>query len=189
METILVRHAQSEYNAGLTKFLDSDISEQGMIQAKAVSQYILERFPNIKEFTGFVSPYRRCLQTARVISQHTGLSFHVTPGPREIMTKYDTFMLENHKEHFPEFTWGHDERLVFLNETDEQFIDRIKSFHDSVNHIDKKIIVSHGTPINTFYELSCQIPPTADTVKYVRNCSVSYIRDGVGELFDHVSWV
>ena len=176
-ELLLIRHGQSQYNAQLTKYLDSELTEEGMEQARITGKFLKDEFGHINEFVGITSPYMRCLQTARIIREETGLHFTVNPGPREIMVKYSEAEVKNKREHFSEFVWNHMDDLFFVQESEQEFIDRMKSFHDSLEH-EKVVIVSHGTPCNTIYEFATGIPATADTTNFVKNCSISYAREG-----------
>jgi broad specificity phosphatase PhoE len=184
-EMILVRHGESQYNVKLTKELDSELTPNGINQAKVTGQYLKDNFDHISTFVGITSPYFRCLQTSRIIKDITGISFIVHPGPREIMTTYSSALVKNHREQFPEFTWEHEHDLIFDNETEEEFISRIKTFHEGLEH-QKMLIVSHGTSVNTLYEFSVGLRGTADTVNFVKNCSISYVRDRLGIYFGKI---
>lgn len=186
-ELLLIRHGQSQYNAKLTLCLDSELTTNGIEQARITGKFLKDKFGNINEFIGITSPYMRCLQTARIIREETGLNFAVNPGPREIMLNYPEAEVKNKKEHFPEFTWNHVDDLFFIQESEQEFIDRMKVFHDSLEH-EKVIVVSHGTPCNTIYEFAIGITATADTTNFVKNCSISYARDGKGVWFGKTAY-
>jgi broad specificity phosphatase PhoE len=101
------------------------------------------------------------------------------------MLKYLTAEVKNHREQFPEFIWEHEHDLVFKMETVGEYLARMEDFHKSLRH-EKLVIVSHGTPVNTIYEFSIGLPPGADTVNFVRNCAISYSRNGQGVWFGKV---
>jgi len=184
-ELILIRHGESQYNAYLTDHLDSELTPKGIEQARITGKFLKEQFGDIHNFVGITSPYLRCLQTSRIIREETGLEFTVNPGPREIMMKYQAAEVKNQQEKFPEFIWNHNNDLFFSQESDTQFIARIKAFHDSLNH-EKLVVISHGTPVNTIYEFALGLKANADTVNFVKNCSVSYVRNGEGIWFGKV---
>jgi broad specificity phosphatase PhoE len=184
-ELILIRHGESQYNACLTDHLDSELTHKGIEQARITGKFLKEQFGHIHNFVGITSPYIRCLQTSRILREETGLEFTVNPGPREIMMKYQAAEVKNRRDKFPEFVWNHDDDLFFSQESDIQFINRIKDFHDSLNH-EKLVVVSHGTPVNTIYEFALGLKANADTVNFVKNCSVSYVRNGEGIWFGKV---
>ena len=186
-ELILVRHGESQYNAFLTDHLDSELTPAGIEQARVTGKFLREQFGNIQTFFGITSPYRRCLQTSRIIREETGLEFTVSPGPREIMLKYESAEVKNHQEHFPEFIWQHSNDLLFKMETVDQYISRMVQFHKSLSH-EKALIVSHGTPVNTIFELTTGLEAKADTVNFVRNCAISYARNGEGIWFGKVAY-
>ena len=62
---IFIRHAESEYNAGMTDDYDSVITENGARQVARTAQY-LARSHSDPKLVGYVSPYRRALETAMV---------------------------------------------------------------------------------------------------------------------------
>jgi len=181
-ELILIRHGESQYNAYLTDHLDSELTPKGVEQARITGKFLKEQFGHISNFTGITSPYMRCLQTSSIIREETGLDFTVNPGPREIMMKYQSAEVKNRQELFPEFVWNHDNDLFFSQESDMQFIARMKAFHDSLDQ-ERLVIVSHGTPVNTIYEFALGLNAGADTVNFVKNCSLSYVRNGEGIWF------
>lgn len=174
IKRLIVRHAQSGYNAGFTANLDSEITEEGIKQGNATSGFLYDQFPDIKEFYGITSPYHRCLQTSNIIHQKTGIKFLVSPGPREIMTEYEECEVENRAHLFPHFEWSFEGNLKFKRETAEEFVERITKFVDTLDH-KKLLIVTHGSPVTTLYERFLNMPGTADTMNFVRNCAISYI--------------
>lgn len=184
-ELILVRHGESQYNAYLTDHLDSELTPKGIEQARTTGKFLKEQFGHINNFVGITSPYMRCLQTSRIIREETGLEFTVNPGPREIMMKYQAAEVKNHQEKFPEFIWNHSDDLFFTQESDKQFVARMKAFHDSLKH-EKLVVISHGTPVNTMYEFAVGLNGGADTINFVKNCSLSYVRNGEGIWFGKV---
>lgn len=225
-ELILIRHGESQYNVGLTDFLDSELTENGIKQVKATGKFLREHFGHLQNFVGLTSPYLRCLQTSRILREETGLEFRVTPAPREIMCKYDSVVIPARKEEFPEFVWNlpcpsqhwKEDAWHFFNESEEKFVDRIMEFvgtdkpasitpgkiskggqnppNDSFKRPsppnskyrlnDKTIIVSHGTPVSSMYEIALGINRRPDTDSYVRNASITYIRNNEGVWFGKI---
>jgi hypothetical protein len=76
-ELLLIRHAESEFNAKETKDLDSALTRNGRRQAIEVSAFLKRKFDDIKNWRGFVSPLLRTLQTAKIIHEHTDIRFDV----------------------------------------------------------------------------------------------------------------
>lgn len=177
-ELILVRHGQSEYNIKLTNELDSQLTAVGIQQAHETGRYIKANF-DLSEFIAITSPYKRCLQTARILREETGLDFSVHLGPREIMIHYDLAEIKNHREIFPEFNWEHEHDLILNRETEADFLVRMKEFHQEIKH-PKLLVVSHGSPVNTIYEYASGLDAGVDCVTFVKNCSISYVKDGKG---------
>ena len=76
MDIYLVRHGESQANAGLTDELDSHLTEYGRQQAIATGK----RFASSGISRIFVSPFRRTLETAAPICAGTGLKASLEPG-------------------------------------------------------------------------------------------------------------
>lgn len=180
-ELILIRHGESKYNAMLTDNLDSELTEKGIAQAKATGKFLREHFGHIQNFIGITSPYMRCLQTSRIIKEETGLEFFVDHGPREIMVHYEEVSIPDRSELFPEFIWT-SFPPTFYKETFDQFIERMKKYVGDFEH-EKALVVSHGTPVGSLFELTLGREHKPDTEFYPDNASVSYIRNGEGIWF------
>jgi glucosyl-3-phosphoglycerate phosphatase len=78
---ILLRHGQTEYNAGdrMQGQLDTDLSELGRLQAKSAAKSLAERAP-----AAIVSSdLRRALDTATALGEHTGLTVTTDTRLRE----------------------------------------------------------------------------------------------------------
>jgi probable phosphoglycerate mutase len=75
MELYLLRHGQSEANAGLTDNLDSGLTPLGRQQADAAA----ERLAGLALDVVFVSPLLRTLETAEPICRSTGLKAVLYP--------------------------------------------------------------------------------------------------------------
>lgn len=190
-EYIFVRHGQSQYNAGFTRNLDSDLTDIGIKQATETSKYLLENIPNISEFYGVVSPYHRCLQTAKIIHDITGLSFQVKTFPREDMTTYDECKVVNRKDIFDTFHWDedHQEDFHFTNESLDDFFLRMENYIQNKENRLKTIIVSHANPIKFMHHivLGNKLENILD-IHYPKNCSVSHIKNKESVLWNHIPW-
>lgn len=177
-EYVMIRHGESEYNAHLTDNLDSPLTKFGEQQIRKTAHFLAENLSNLTSFVGITSPYLRCLQSARIIREVTGVEFEVDAGVREVMIQYDECSVPCRKDEFLEFQWPSDCGWTFFREQPEQFIQRIQEHARRVRTKNKALIVSHGTPVNTFFECLSGTKPTADVVDYVKNASISYIRGG-----------
>lgn len=189
MKLILIRHGESEYNASLTKNLDSNLTIRGKEQAILTGRFLKENVPDIEDFTFLTSPYARCLQTSDCIKDQIEKNVvKVNAGPREIMVNYEQVKIKNRKKDYPHFDWNHDHDLEFFQETDDEFVERMHIFYKELieSSLEKVIVVSHGSPVNTIFEIASGLDGKADTMNYVRNCSISYIKDGEKIWFDKV---
>jgi broad specificity phosphatase PhoE len=187
-EFITIRHGESQYNALLTDNLDSELTPKGVAQARATGKFLKEHFGHIQDFMAFTSPYLRCLQTSQLIQEETGLEFTVTPGPRECMVHYERVEVPNRMEQFPQFVWNipcrskhfFGQSWQFHMETEDEFINRMSDFMEESKTHQKAIIVSHGTPVQTMYEMRLGIVNPPNITTCVANATVSYARNGEG---------
>ncbi len=90
MRIFLLRHAQSEANAGLSEAIDCGLTELGRCQSATVAQVLA----GIGVSHVLSSPYRRCLETAEVIRT-------VTAAPAEFWPAVH----EHHHQPFPAGQW------------------------------------------------------------------------------------
>lgn len=192
-ERLFVRHGQSKYNAGFTKNLDSDLTPIGIQQATAAGNYLRDNIPDIKEFSGVTSPYHRCLQTAEIIHDITGMQFQVKALPREDMTTYDECRVVNRKDVFDKFHWDedHSNDFHFQKETIEEFFDRMKKYIEGENH-PKLLVVSHASPILLMHHILLghdDVWKIMDKrLNFPTNCSISHIKEKESVRWNHVPW-
>ena len=126
-QIILIRHGQSEANAGLSTEPDCALTPLGVEQARQVAARLTQEV-DLSQFNLLVSPYRRARQTADVIAQNFGRTFQVHPLTRE---------------------WGPEcaiDGAVYEQETREQLIERMRNVHQQLAG-GRHIIVSHAAPI------------------------------------------
>jgi broad specificity phosphatase PhoE len=137
-ELLLIRHGQSEANAGKSKEPDCALSELGQQQALLLAQRLAHL--DLTGFVGVTSPYLRAVQTADCIAQFTGLTFVIDEAIRE---------------------WGDPVTIKgkqYLRDTIEQLIDRLQGFLDR-NRDGKLVVVSHGSPLALLTQLAWGEPP------------------------------
>src|SRR5690606_31565132 len=94
---------------------------------------------NLKNYIGFTSPFRRCLETAKIISHITDIKFIVDPTlvePIENIT-----WLNNHSNDFPDFKWETSKPFRFCSENFKSYINRVANRGSSFP--DKTIAISH----------------------------------------------
>lgn len=86
--------------------LDPGLSNEGINEVIQVARQILQF--NLTGFTGYTSPMRRCLETARIVHEYTGLTFSVAPELMEtppFLNEGETFFLKKHCDQFPNYNW------------------------------------------------------------------------------------
>lgn len=107
MEIFLVRHGQSQANAGLTAHLDSGLTEIGKEQAKRTAKRLAAE--HLTE--AFTSPLRRTLETISYICKANDLIAEVTPEACEYFSHhnpgYATFPGLSSEEITAQFPFAH----------------------------------------------------------------------------------
>ena len=193
MEIILIRHGQSEANAGITDHQDSELTELGQRQAIATAAFLKKKLGSGRGWIGIVSPFLRALQTAAPIADALDLSFTANWDVREIGEHDGGYHAENpavipdlRSDFHPRIdthqkgdgkSWDHP------RETAAEFATRITAFINKTKHQHKNVIVvSHGSPILMMGEVlrgrSGHCPAWTDQIT---NASVTWFR-GTTEL-------
>jgi broad specificity phosphatase PhoE len=133
VEVILVRHGESEYNVGVSKHLDSRLTERGREQSRKVAAELAEL--DLSDFAGIVSPYRRARDTAAIIAEATGVDFEVDELVRE---------------------WGQTviiEGRRYEHEPIDKVVERLRHFVEA-RRGQRLLVVSHGTPVAILTQLA-----------------------------------
>lgn len=201
MEALIIRHANSLHNQGLSKGLDSSVSKHpGCTQIQRLGRWLQQNF-DLSDFKGLTSPYLRTLQTSCGISKHTGLEFKVHGGLREyhIEKNHDDLREGGHslpkredefkdcKIVWPKSYWPDDSNF-YANETLDEFFERCQLFLDSLNQHGKYVFVSHGSPCRTLHHILCGHDLECVRSRYsgeeghftcsIKNASLTWIKDG-----------
>ena len=101
MRIYLLRHAQSEVNAGLSEAIDCGLTEPGRRQSAALAAALAR----IGLGHILASPYRRCLETAEIIRSATGAAGELWPAVHE-----------HHHAPFPAGSWPLPARSALLSQ-------------------------------------------------------------------------
>lgn len=102
MKIFLIRHGQTDWNlkGKIQGSCDIDLNETGILQAKELSEKILEsnyKFPII-----YTSPQKRALTTAQILSETTGVEYVPLKGLEEInLGGWEGLSWAEVKEKFP----------------------------------------------------------------------------------------
>jgi len=177
-EAILIRHAESYYNINESDDLDSDLTNRGIKQAEGVAWYLKDS-QDADGFKGYVSPFRRTLETARAIRQATGINFKVFPliseyGATWSKVPYQVFV-PNRSQEYPEYDWSlYEQGQLFTAETFHQFVDRMHKVLKS-ELSEKTLLVSHGAVVYTVVDLLVGGNVIEEGYQQVTNASVSKI--------------
>lgn len=201
MELILIRHAQSMFNAGQTEHLDSQITEKGIEQAHTTGKHLKENY-DFSKFKGFVSPFLRTLQTAKIINEYLKIDFEVCGGPREMLLhdhelgKKGVSVGNRSKEfgfYWPNEIWDRKDGVFYKPETFQSFMDRIKLFMGKLLVEEEKfLIISHASPVQAMYEFCLDealhevddfethevAPKILNNWDSIHNCSLTHVIDG-----------
>jgi len=152
MELLIIRHAESRRNMGVSYNLDSTLTDSGMKQACRTATWLYENF-KFEGYKGLVSPYYRTLQTASVISEVIESDFCVDDrlveyrfrNPNIINIPNRSLLFQNID--WPK-SWFDKKERRFDVESVDTFIDRSLEILLELKNSghDKYILVTHGTP-------------------------------------------
>lgn len=191
MEITLVRHGQSEANAGLTDFLDSPLTTLGGQQARLTAQ----RLRQAGLTKAYVSPLRRTLQTIAPLCEETSLPAEVYADICEYFNAawpgYKTFpglTPGQITEQFPFAFFGEtfpcssawwpseleDDALMYARAV--RVRDALLGLYAHTNeHI---LIVSHAETVGRLTEAFLRLPPDPEGPPWSDNCGVTLLRAG-----------
>ena len=164
VDIMLIRHGESEANAGRSSDADCSLSETGLEQARQLAQRLVNH--DLSGFVGLTSPYRRTMQTAEEIAKVTGISF----AEEEAVREWAGAATVNGR-HYPV-------------ESGEQLVERLADFLR--RHEGRKVVVSHAAPIAALVELvGGRTPDTSGPFwEGIENCCLLRLRT-TGMTSDH----
>ena len=191
MELFLVRHGQSEYNIGLTEYLDSGLTPLGRAQAdRTAARLADEGLTHV-----YVSPLRRTLQTAGPICAAAHLrgevmadvceyfsadnpAYHQFPGlsPAEMEREFPWAFVG---DSFPcELPWWPQtlETPIMLVRRAEQARDALLRLHAETDH--RILVVSHADTVGRLMEAFLRVAAYPDEPPWLENCSVTRLHVG-----------
>ncbi len=191
MEITLLRHGQSEANAGLTDFLDSPLTALGVAQARQTAQRL--RGEGLTQ--AYVSPLRRTLETITPFCEETGLPAEVYADVCEYFNAawpgYKTFpglTPAQIGEQFPFAFFGHtfpcseawwpqeleDDALMYARAV--RVRDALLGLYA---HTDARLlVVSHAETVGRLTEAFLRVPPASDGPPWSDNCGITRLRVG-----------
>jgi broad specificity phosphatase PhoE len=172
-EIILVRHAESMWNAKMSEDLDSTLTFNGVSQAQRLASFI-RKSVDCRGFIGFTSPFDRCLLTSMPIRRQTGIRFFVRPEIAEL----DGVEVPCRKDEYLDIEWGNYYTTTFHQEPSEVFLQRLRAFLESIPN--RSMIVTHGSVVQTMIEMALgvkvhQVPAWDNSIG---NASITHIRAG-----------
>lgn len=189
MEILLVRHGQSEANAGLTDFLDSDLTPLGREQARLTAK----RLRQAGLTKTYVSPLRRTLQTIQPVCEEidqpaevyadiceyfsaTYPGYRTFPGltPAQIRQQFpfaffgDTFPCSD--------AWwpqeSEDDALMYARAV--RVRDALLSLYAGTD--ERLLIVSHAETVGRLTEAFLRTPLTPEDPPWSDNCGLTHLR-------------
>ncbi len=195
MEVIIIRHGQSESNAGLTLELDSNLTDLGRKQAQATAEYLLDK-PIIEDAFSLailVSPFRRTLQTARPLLEKTGLRASVLPEMCEYFSDtnnaYRQFrgLTPEQMLHENPYVNVHDhpgDLSCWWPTTQEDMLAmyrRAEGVRDSLyrkyfGNVRQVVLFSHAEPIGRLVEALLRVDPDPNGPPWTDNCGINRLR-------------
>lgn len=189
MEILLVRHGQSEANAGLTDFLDSPLTALGREQAQATA----ERLRGEGLTKAYVSPLRRTLETIRPTCE-------AIDRPAEVYADVCEYFSARHPGYltFPGLTPTQIQKefpFTFFGDTfpcsdawwpqesedDALMYARAVRVRDALlglyaNTDERLLIVSHAETVGRLTEAFLRIPLTPDEPPWSDNCGITRLQ-------------
>jgi probable phosphoglycerate mutase len=191
MEVYLVRHGQSEYNIGLTDYLDSGLTEMGQEQAaRTAARLSDEGLTHI-----YVSPLRRTLETAGPICAAAHLRAEALPMACEFFSAnnpgYHTFPGLSPEQITHEFPWAFLgdafpveacwwpvklETPPMLVQRAEHVRDALLRLHAGTEH--RVLVISHADTVGRLMEVFLRSTPYPDEPPWMGNCSVTRLHCG-----------
>jgi broad specificity phosphatase PhoE len=189
MDIILVRHGQSEANAGLTDHLDSGLTSLGRRQAELTG----ERLKSGSITQAFVSPLRRTLETMQVICEKANLratafpAIHEYFSPRHVeYLKFEGLPETEIRAQFPLIDisdeipcgpqwWPRDlEDIEKAYARTERVCDFLCTRYSEP--VESILIVTHADPIGWMIETFTGTRTASESPPWVDNCSITRIR-------------
>ena len=165
-DVLLIRHGESEANAGTSDDCDCGLTALGREQSEKTGR-LLRRHFDLSGTIAITSPYRRARETAELIAQGSALAFRADPRVRE---------------------WGKDcviDGTSYPEETLAKAAIRLDVFLRLLIPSQRYVIVSHATPIFLMMQLltrgsvAAAIPHcTRDFWSAIKNCGVTQVREG-----------
>lgn len=188
MEIFLVRHGESEANAGLTDELDSDLTELGRAQAALTA----ERLRGEGLTRAYVSPLRRTLQTISYICAATDLRAEVTADACEYFSGhwpgYRTFQGLTPEEIRRDFPFAEFDATFPCEpkwwpqapEDDAIIYARAVRVRDALlgrfaASAQRLVLVSHAETVGRLIEAFLRVPPDPDGPPWSDNCGISLL--------------
>ena len=194
MEFILIRHGQSQSNAGLTTHLDSDLTPLGQAQALATAQRLQsEGVDGHEGYQAFASPFRRTLETLAPLHALTDVPCEVLAEICEYFSVNNAAYLTFHGQSPAEI--ARDYPYVQVGTTfpcevnwwpkaqEDAFAiyARVSSARDTLLSLYgatpvQVIIFSHADTIGRMTEALLRVPPRVEGPPWSDNCGISRLR-------------
>ncbi len=191
MDIFLLRHGESEANAGLTDHLDSALTSRGRMQAALTAPRLLrERITRV-----YVSPLRRTLETIRPFCEAGGPpaevyadvceyfnavwpGYKTFPGlaPAQIRAEFP-FAFFGHAFPCGEVWWPQDlEDDARMYARAVRVRDALLGFHaGAAGEEERVLIVSHAETVGRLTEAFLRLPPAAEP-PWSDNCGLTHLR-------------
>jgi broad specificity phosphatase PhoE len=188
MDIYLVRHGESQSNAGLTQELDSHLTDRGQQQARATAV----RLKDVGLKHAYVSPFVRTLETASPICELAGIRASLNPQICEFFSSHHEGFLTfrglspiEARQRFPYI----DTESAFPCETEwwprkyedhDALYARAIRVRDSLfaQHTDLNttiLFVSHAETLGRLTEAFLRVPP-AEYCPWFDNCAITQLR-------------
>ena len=186
MELYLVRHGQSEYNIGLTDYLDSGLTPTGRAQAARTATRLADEGLT----HAYTSPLRRTLQTIGPICEECRLRAEIYPevceffsadnsgyrtfpglSPAQISEEYPFSVVGDSFPCAPVWWPQQLETMGMLSARAERVRDALLRLHAATD--DRVLVVSHADTVGRLMEAFRRVFPYPASPPWMDNCSVT----------------
>ena len=192
MDIYLVRHGQSEFNVGLTDFLDSSLTTTGQRQAELTA----ERLCALQLTHILCSPLRRTLQTSGWLADRMSLKVSLVPQLCEYFSNEHYLSFEGLRtsellSRFPFAQIASPFPLIdpwWPNhvETLQDILDRVHEVRNAIINLEPVrnacvVVISHADTLGRLLEVLTGTYPDPHQPPWNDNCGISHLHHEPGD--------
>jgi broad specificity phosphatase PhoE len=183
---VLIRHGRSEQQVHRSTSWESNLTEFGKLQSRAVGRFLDKPWPERRtsfayDHIFYVSPFLRCLETVRYMLQEMKVKLKQPPIVLPSLSEFvpDIVHIVPRYREFPEFNWyWFRQAREFIPEKNEEFLERMLEAYEYLKQ--SSVVITHGFPAHMLALIAMN-----QNVDYVPcwdwsldNCSITWIDSG-----------